>query len=381
MRVLQLVETRQRRGAEIFAFQLGDELRRQGHEATTAYLYPFSGTSPLPVERGDVELAAKKTHLLERLPGAQPDVVKRLRALIHEGKPDIVQVNGARTVKYGALLRRLDPKGPWALIYRNIGNPADWVRGVGKRVLFKHGVFPSMDGIVSISDQSADVLRDVFAVEQPMEVIPGAISPPFLEPRRSRAEVRAAASTAEDATVVLFVGSLGPEKRIDRLLRAARTAFADAPKAVLWIVGDGALRDDLKGKAESLGIAARVRFLGATDDVASYYNAADLFTLTSDTEGIPGVLLEAAYFGLPTLATRVGGVAECVDDRHTGMLVDRDDSPALTQTLTLLVGDPGLRKRLGDAGRAWVSTHFLMPAVASRYVKFYQRVLASRGAS
>jgi glycosyltransferase involved in cell wall biosynthesis len=357
MRILQISQRPQRRGAEVFAHQLSAELRRKGHEAAIAYLYPHSGDGMLPLENGDRLLDADEHHPLETLIGVQPSLVRGLRAIMEEFRPDVTQVNGARTVKYGALVRHLHKGVGGTIVYRNIGTVHDWVRGT-RRKLFYKAIFQGIDGVVAISRASMDALRPALPRRTPLTVISNAIDPGSLQPVVPREVLRASARTPSAATVALFVGSLAREKRLDRLIEAVLGARQRLPDLYLWIVGDGPLRAELERHVERVGISDVVRFFGARDDVASYYAAADLLALVSDTEGVPGVVLEAGYLSLPVIATRVGGVPECVLEGETGLLVS-----------------PGDHESLVRRAREWVTAHHTMETIASKFVEFYQVVL------
>lgn len=364
------------RGAEVFAKQLSKALRARGHATKTVYLYSATD-SGLPLGPGDVVLDASRAHPLERLL-VQPGVVSKLKSLLTSFRPNVVQLNGGRAVKYGAALRHVDRRGPWVGIYRNIGDPEHWVRGRAKRFAYRVGVFSGVDGIVALSDGAAASFRNVFGVDAPIEVIPTGMSPEDLVPSLDRSEVRRAADTPMGAPVALYVGSFSPEKRLDRLVDAFARASRDVPDAHLWLVGDGPARPELERRVRDLGLAPRTSFVGSTPDVASYYAAADVFALTSDTEGIPGVLLEAAYFALPVVATDVGLVRECVLDEHSALLARPTDA-SVGDALTRLLRDPELRSRLGRRGRLLVEERFLMSDIAARYESFYRRVLSRRG--
>jgi glycosyltransferase involved in cell wall biosynthesis len=125
-------------------------------------------------------------------------------------------------------------------------------------------------------------------------------------------------------------------------------------------------------------LADVTRFFGTRDDVACLLGAADLLALASDTEGVPGVALEAGYLGLPVVATRVGGVPECVVHGETGLLVEPGDSGALMTALSRLAADPELRLRLGSAGRERVRDRHSIDHVADMFVDFYELVQKTR---
>ena len=126
----------------------------------------------------------------------------------------------------------------------------------------------------------------------------------------------------------------------------------------LIVVGDGELRDDLRSRAESLGINGRVHFLGARRDLGNILAAIDIFAMPSYWEGLPLSMVLAMGAGLPVVASRVAGIPEVVSDGVSGLLVAPGDSPQLTKALAALVQDTGLRARLGDAAREFVLPRF-----------------------
>ena len=138
MKILQIAQKPQRRGAEIFARQLGDWLAGTGHQVRHAYLYRYTGSKPLAVGDGDVALDRPQDTPLERLPWGNPALLADLHRLVRRFDPDIVQANGGRSVKYAALLSLLSPGRRWKLVYRNIDSPVFWVRGALRTVYMRH---------------------------------------------------------------------------------------------------------------------------------------------------------------------------------------------------------------------------------------------------
>jgi glycosyltransferase involved in cell wall biosynthesis len=377
MRVLQLLQKPQRRGAEVFAHQLSRELREQGHEVRTAYLYESEDETALPRHGRDEVLGRSERHFSERFPGANPRLLRRLLGVIDAFAPDVVQLNGARTVKYGSLARRLRPRGSWRAVYRNIGNPGDWDRSRPKRLVVT-GLMSGMDGVVALSDGALRALRERYGLRAPAVVIPNGIDPAVLRATRSRQEVRAELRTPGDTAVILGVGTLSREKRFDLLLDAFAALGPEQPGAVLWVVGGGPLEPELRARAARLGVAERVRFTGVRPDVGSLMAAADVFALTSDTEGIPAVILEAGYHGLPVVATRVGGLPDCVVDGETGLLVPPGRADACAAALRGLLREPARRAEMGAAARALVARRFTMDIVAGQYTEFFRGLLGGR---
>jgi glycosyltransferase involved in cell wall biosynthesis len=102
--------------------------------------------------------------------------------------------------------------------------------------------------------------------------------------------------------------------------------------------------------------------------------AADLFLLTSDTEGIPRVILEAGWLGLPVVSTRVGGIAEFVWHEETGLLVAPENETELAQAIVRLLRSCSERYQLGQRAKALIQANFTIDKIAREYVAFYRQV-------
>jgi glycosyltransferase involved in cell wall biosynthesis len=145
----------------------------------------------------------------------------------------------------------------------------------------------------------------------------------------------------------------------------------------LVLAGSGPETDALAGLARQLGIAGKVRFLGAVPpaSMGDLYRAADVFVLPSLEEGMSNALLEAVSFGLPVIVTDTGGTAELV--RGNGRIVGRGDPEAIAQALSELEGDPASRGRMSAASLE-VAGRFTWKAAADAYAGLY-REIAGRG--
>jgi glycosyltransferase involved in cell wall biosynthesis len=178
-----------------------------------------------------------------------------------------------------------------------------------------------------------------------------------------------------DETVIVMVGRVVPIKRVDRLLRAFVVANGQRADTRLYVIGDGSERPELEQQAASAGVAAAVTFLGWRTDTPDWYAAADIVALSSDNEGTPLTLIEAGAAGRPVVATRVGGVADVVEDEVTGLLASVDDEPALAAALLRLVNDRGLADRLGRAAPDHVA-RFGVARLIDDLDRIYRRVLS-----
>jgi glycosyltransferase involved in cell wall biosynthesis len=132
---------------------------------------------------------------------------------------------------------------------------------------------------------------------------------------------------------------------------------------------------DLRRLAKDLDVDTRISFLGNQTEVANFLSAADLFLLTSDTEGLPATVLEAAYMGVPVVAMRAGGVAECIENERTGMLVEEGDDDAFAKAVVKLLRDDEVRGAMGVNASAKARREFTIDRVASRYLDFYRQLM------
>ncbi|MCI0416246.1 glycosyltransferase family 4 protein [bacterium] len=374
MKILQIVQKPQLRGAEMFAYQLSERFLREGHQVREVYLYSATDAASLSLRSSDVLIGEDQNHFTERVPGWNPKILKRIRSLLREFKPEVVQVNAARTVKYGALVSMLEQNTRCVFVYRNIGDPRTWVRGLLRKWFYRNFAINQMDGIVAVSRTSFDFLKLLLNGNSDLVRIPRAVEPATFVPKQRREKVRQSLSTPELAPVLVFVGSLTPEKRVDRLIRLLQHGISQFPLLQLWILGDGTLKRELETYAETLGVAGAVRFIGLQQDVASYVNAADLFVLSSETEGIPGVVLEAGLLGIPSIACNVGGVSDCILDGETGILVDPSNETSMIEAVVELLSHAGQRIEMGKKASNWVMKNFLMEGIAEQYLEFYKRL-------
>ena len=153
-------------------------------------------------------------------------------------------------------------------------------------------------------------------------------------------------------TTIGIVAKLSPVKGHQYFLEAA-AAIADARSNVAFlVVGDGVRKKELEEMAAELGIADKVIFAGARDDVPSLLKLMDVFVLSSLSEGSPNVVLEAMAAGLPVVATDVGGLPEIVIDGESGILVPPGDSGALAAAVGDLLDDPARAVAMGRTGLA-----------------------------
>lgn len=213
--------------------------------------------------------------------------------------------------------------------------------------------------------------RGIVSAERSAVVLNGIPTKRYASGPTARAAARAVLDVAPDAMLIGSVGRLVALKNHRLLLDLMPALAATCPAIQLAIVGDGPLRAELESIADTLGISDRVHFLGARNDVAQLLPAFDIFALPSLTEGLSIALLEACAAGLAIVATEVGGNPEIITDGHTGRLVPSDDRDATRAVMEDLIGDHGLRARLGTAAQDWVRENGSIEAMRRSHDDLY----------
>lgn len=177
-----------------------------------------------------------------------------------------------------------------------------------------------------------------------------------------------------EKTILLYVGRLTKQKALPDMLTALHTALAQRPDLHLMLVGQGEERAALETHVAALGLAHAVTFVGNVQQVQPYLDAADLFVLSSLTEGISNALLEAMAAGLPCVATAVGGTPEVLDHGACGVLLPPSRPDQFAITLVQLANDPAKRTRLGQAAQKRIANTYAFQVVGDQYRDLYARL-------
>ena len=172
---------------------------------------------------------------------------------------------------------------------------------------------------------------------------------------------------------LVFIGRLAAVKDLGTLIRAVALAREQVRDLELWIVGDGSVRGELEALSVELGVAEAVRFWGRQMQTARFYAAADVFAMSSTSEGLPMSLLQAMSVGLPALVTEVGGMAEVVRLAKCGLMAPVGDWQKMAEQIILLARDGTLRAQLGECGRRAYEAEFTLERMDAEYTKLYQR--------
>jgi glycosyltransferase involved in cell wall biosynthesis len=356
-RVLVLATRNQRRGPESFAAVLSDELAARGLDVRLHSLAPApAGVPPLAMVP------------LGRSP-LSPMTLLRLHHRI--ARSDVVVACGSTTLP-ASVIAGVGLDRP--IIYQNIGDPLYWA-GTGARRFRVTRMLRRMRAVAALSEGSASTLTGHFGLPSArVRVIPNARSGETFQPatEERRASSRASLGIPADRPVVVTIAALSREKRIDVAIESVARLHRDIH---LLVVGEGPERDRLARLARDRA-PGRVTFLGATDDVSRVLAAADVVLLTSSSEGLPGVLIEAGLSGLPVVSTDVGYVQDIVVPGETGFLVPEGDVAGLARGIEAALAD---RERLGAAARVHCLARYDLPEVTDAWVELIDDVLGQEG--
>ncbi|MEM9020229.1 MAG: glycosyltransferase [Planctomycetota bacterium] len=360
-----------RAGAEVLAAGLARSLR----DRYDFHFYCLDGLGPLAeelIEEGFVVAS------LGREPGIDRAVARRLRGFIDGRGVSLVHAHQYTPFFYSSLARGFSPikrrRLPILLTEHGRHYPDEFS---AKRVLANKLLRARRDRVTAVGG----FVMAALVVNEGMrgEVIYNGIEPSSTGQRPTRRDARQALRLEPDAPVVMQVARLHPVKDHATAVRAFAAVHGELPSARLVLIGDGPERETIEQQARALGLSDAVVFTGVRADVRDLLPAADVFLLSSLSEGISVTLLEAMDAGLPIVATQVGGNREVVEQERTGLLAPRGDHAALGRCLLTLLGDPNTAGEYGQAGRRRLLKRFTQDKMHAGYAAQYESLLARSG--
>ena len=368
MRVLHVLASQERRGAEVFASALIESLAGGAVDQRVTVLHPNLG------ERVSFSVpTAVLSATSVSVPGIRLNVtgVRNLGRVLASFRPDVVQAHGGEPLKYALAATRGDGR---RIVYRRIGDSEQFGGDVLRRRVYARLIRRSARVIAVAQALRAELIEEFGVDPERAITIPNAVDARSLEPSDSRENVRGSLGIRPDAKVVLSLGALTWEKdplaHLDIVTRAVQARTG----TVHVFAGDGPLRLDLEREIERRGVGPRTLLLGSRSDVSDLLAASDVLLMASRTEGMPACVIEAGMMGLPVVGYALAGVAEVVAEGETGCLVRPLDVEGAAKQLALLLGNASLRRRMGEAARERCRAHFDIRSVAPGYLGVYEQV-------
>jgi glycosyltransferase involved in cell wall biosynthesis len=304
-------------------------------------------------------------------PRADAGAARRLARIVRRLRPDLIHAHSSKAGAVARLARLGAPGVP--VIYTPHGFAfAGYFSGRLERRAYlevERGLAPLTSCIVGVCEAEARLARSV-ASERKIYVVHNGIEPaPPGEPDRRLAEL------AGDGPLIGALTLLRPGKGLETLLGAMPQVLANHRRAQLAIVGEGPDLDALRAQARSLGIGARVHFLGACTEPLAALRGMDLFVHPSWAESFPYVILEAMSLGRAIVASNVGGIGEAVVDGESGLLVPPRDERALARAMIGLLDERPRRERLGEHALRRVR-FFTRELMVSELLTLYEQLAA-----
>ena len=293
--------------------------------------------------------------------------MRALRRLAAAGNPDVVNIHyGENYISLKDVIAvRLSGR---RLCVVTVHHPVPWSSMNGRKRLMTRLATLLAHVVTVNSALMRDILVEAGVSAGKIRILPPGVQAPARLP--DRAAARARLGLPADACVVSSLSRLVPHKGIGDLIEAAARVPDPRGKLMIAIAGEGEERAALETLAASR-LSGRAVFLGHIPDTADLYAASDVFALPSHMEGFGLVYVEAAFHGVPSIGTRVGGVPDAVVDGETGLLVAPGDIVGLAATIERLRDDNALRRRLGETARARAGAELTDERMAERYAECF----------
>jgi glycosyltransferase involved in cell wall biosynthesis len=313
--------------------------------------------------------------------------VDKAERLLRDLQPDIIHTHQTGALWYlGQAAQRV--RGIAVLHTEHsdhVAHAKSWKQKLKTRLLWRRTAKWAGQFCCVSEDIALSVRRWGTVPARDVDVVLNGIDTELYRRQSGRTETRQQLNIPADAKVIGTVGRLVEVKRQDQLIRAFselvrrfQTQPSFSPSGLrLLIVGDGSERQALERLAVELGIAEWVVFAGYQARPERFYQAMDVFALSSRHEGLPLALLEAWAASVPVVVPAVGGLAKVVSDGQTGLLFSRGDETALALKLEQLLKDEAYSGRLAAAGAELVERQYSVDRMVDEYELRYRRLIAA----
>jgi glycosyltransferase involved in cell wall biosynthesis len=317
--------------------------------------------------------------VLDRRSGFDPRCVWRLGRWLRQERVELIQAHQYAPFFYSSLAR-WTARGIPVLFTEHGRDHPDYRRW--KRVLANRILLGRSDQVVAVGEhvRQALIANEGLPPERVEVIYNGVDRGLFERPASEDAAVRAELGFAAEDSLIVQVARLHRLKDHATAIRAVARLRETRPNAHLLLIGDGEDRDSLTALVDSLGLHEAVHFLGTRSDVARLLRAAEIFLLTSVSEGIPLTLVEAMCARVPIVSTSVGGVPELITHNESGLLAEAGDVAGLANCMNRLLDDASLRDRFANAAYRVAIDKFDAQTMLSRYRKKYWLMVANASA-
>jgi len=365
-------------GSGVVATELGIELAGMGHE-----VHFISYSQPFRLNGRDEgiyyhEVPVSNYPLFE-FPPYDLALASRMAEVAEFNKLDLLHVHYAIPHSVSALLARqmLASRGRRLPFVTTLHGTDITLVGLDRSYLpiTKYAIQES-DGVTSISKYLKEKTIEDFGVTRGIEVVENFVNCDVYMPikdLKKRAVARKKLGNPNEA-ILMHLSNFRPVKRLLDVVRIFARVVREVP-ARLVLIGDGPDRSAAEWLATDLGIHEKVHFLGKQERVNELLPLADILLMPSELESFGLAALEAMACKVPSIATRVGGVPELIDDGVTGLLYEVGDVDGMSQGVLELLKDRERLDAMRNAGRETARTRFCSTLVVPHYVSYYESVI------
>lgn len=365
--ILQVLHTLEVGGAEMLAARLARRLQDRFH-------FIFACLDGLGTLGKELQDEGFQVEVLGRRPGIDLACVRKLAQLASDEGVRVIHAHQYTPFFYARAPGWTGRRAPVLFTEHGRVHPDLPNR---KRIVFNRLFLRDADRVVAVGES---VKRALIANEgipggRIQVIYNGVRLADFAEDSREREEVRRELGLTATTPVAIQVARLDYLKDHSTALRTAERVQRTIPEFQLLLVGEGPERAKIEEEVRSRGLTNTVRLLGLRTDVRRLLAAADLFLLTSISEGIPVTLIEAMSAKLPIVSTDVGGVPEVVTDGETGWTAPAGDDAQLAESILCLLADPDEARVMALAGCRRAEDQFSEQQMHDAYAALYEEML------
>lgn len=361
MKIIQLIQKPQRRGAEIFAAQLSQQLSELDHEVLLVSI--FKGKADLPFSGTKIELNRPLSNRLFDLKGW-----KFLAKTIKEFKPDIIQANAADTLKF-SVFSKLVFGWRTPIIYRNANQMGDFIKGRIHRK-FNQFLINQILGVISVSEASQKDFHQNFKFPEAKSIrIPIGIDSKEIDEK-----LKEKPTQTLPKSFLIQIGGWVPEK--DPLGMLDIFSRLSNPDINLILLGSGPLENSLRDKIGQLELKNRVKLIPSHPNIFPLLRKASALAMPSHIEGLPAVILEAMNLKIPVTAYGVGGIPEVLKNGESGWCVPPNDQNGFLAALEeVLALDAESKETILSNAFQLVTSEYSLDKIALQFEDFYSRLI------
>ena len=231
------------------------------------------------------------------------------------------------------------------------------------------------DGVTAISSHLRERTREAFEITSEIEVIHNFVNCDFYLRNPELVAAMRPRFAAPDESLFVHLSNFRPVKRVQDVIEVFARVACVLP-ARLMLIGDGPDRSAAEQLALHYKVQDRIHFVGKQDNVNELLPLADLMLMPSQMESFGLAALEAMACSVPTIATRVGGVPELIDDQYNGMLFDIGDIESMSAAAIALLRDKPRLEALSTAARKTAQDRFCATRIIPQYESYYDRVIS-----